>query len=321
MVPVSIGFIIKRMKWFPLLAVCAAAQDLQFAELKDFQLTNGQTASRVEIGFRTYGKLDAAKSNAVLFPSWFGGKSENLSSFVGPDKMVDSGRFFVITVDALSNGVSAKLPHITIRDMVNSQHRLLREHFGITGVAAIIGISMGGMQAFDWAVAYPAFAKKIVPIIGSPKLSTPDLLLWQAQLSAIESAVANQVDPRSVMPAVNAIHQFAMRTPEHDAAAGGDWAAIKKSLENVTIDPLNRAAQLRAMMSQNHDLREAVAKVQAKMYIVVAKQDHMVNPRTSLEFAKLGGFPTLDLNGNCGHMALGCESARLTAGVRAFLEQ
>jgi homoserine O-acetyltransferase len=177
------------------------------------------------------------------------------------------------------------------------------------------------MQSFDWAVAYPAFAAKVIPIIGSPRLSTPDLLLWQAQLSAIEAAVANKVDPKAVMPAVNAMHQFALRTPEHDSAAGADWAALRKSLDTVTLDPLDRAAQLRAMMSQNHNLPGAVAKVQARMYIVVATQDHMVNPRTAIEFAKLGGFPTLDLNGNCGHMALGCEAARLTSGVRAFLEQ
>jgi len=180
---------------------------------------------------------------------------------------------------------------------------------------------MGGMQSFDWAVTYPGFAERIVPIIGSPKLSTPDLLLWQAQLSAIETAVANKPDPRAVMPAVNAMHQFALRTPDHDAANGAEWAKLKQSLSNPGNDPLDRAAQLRAMMSQNLNLQESVAKVRAKMLIVYAAQDHMVNPKTSIDFANLGGFATLNLNGNCGHMAFVCESARLTATVRAFLEQ
>jgi len=227
----------------------------------------------------------------------------------------------VILGDALSNGVSTRVEKLTIRDMVQSQHRLLIEHFGIARLHGVIGISMGGMQSFDWAVAYPGFAERIVPIIGSPKLSTPDLLLWQAQLSAIETAVANKLDPRAVMPAVNAMHQFALRTPDHDAANAQEWAKLKQSLSNPGNDPLDRAAQLRAMMSQNLNLHESVAKVRAKMLIVYAAQDHMVNPKTSIDFANLGGFATLNLNGNCGHMAISCESARLTATVRAFLEQ
>ena len=222
---------------------------------------------------------------------------------------------------ARANGVSTRIDKLTIRDMVQSQHRLLTEHFGIAKLHGVIGISMGGMQSFDWAVAYPGFADRIVPIIGSPKLSTPDLLLWQAQLSAIETAVANKIDPRTVMPAVNAMHQFALRTPDYDAVNGAEWAKLKESLSSPGNDPLDRAAQLRAMMSQNLDLKESVAKVRAKMLVVYAAQDHMVNPKTAIEFANLGGFATLNLNGNCGHMAISCESARLTATVRAFLEQ
>jgi homoserine O-acetyltransferase len=309
------------MKLFLVLTATLAAQDLRFAELKDFKLTSGETAAQVKIGYRTYGALNAARSNAILWPTWFGGKSENLQQFVGKDKLLDPDRFFVILVDALSNGVSTRIENLTIRDMVRSQHRLLTEHFGISKLHAVIGISMGGMQSFEWAVAYPGFADRIVPIIGSPKLSTPDLLLWQAQLSAIEAAVANHIDPRAVMPAVNAMQQFALRTPEYDALNGAEWAKLKQSLSNPGNDPLDRAAQLRAMMSQNLDLKESVAKVRAKMLIVYAAQDHMVNPKTSIEFANLGGFATLNLNGNCGHMATSCEAARMTATVRAFLEQ
>lgn len=309
------------MKLIVFLTATLAAQELRFAELKDFKPESGETAINVRIGYRTYGTLNATKSNAILFPTWFGGKSENLQPFVGKDKILDSDRFFVILVDALSNGVSTRIDKLTIRDMVRSQHRLLTEHFGITRLHGVIGISMGGMQSFEWAVAYPGFAERIVPIIGSPKLSTPDLLLWQAQLSAIEAAVANNIDPRAVMPAVNAMQQFALRTPDYEAVNGAEWEKLKQSLSNPGNDPLDRAAQLRAMMSQNLNLQESVAKVRAKMLIVYAAQDHMVNPKTSIEFANLGGFATLNLNGNCGHMAISCEAARMTATVRAFLEQ
>ena len=96
----------------------------------------------------------------VLWPTWFTGSSKQLIALVGRDGYVDPTRFFVILVDALGNGVSSSpsnssvqprmdSPVFTIRDMVNSQRRLLTENLGINHIRAVMGISMGGMQAFQ----------------------------------------------------------------------------------------------------------------------------------------------------------------------------
>lgn len=302
-----------------LAGVAAAAQEQQFADLKPYR-----------IGYRTLGTLNAEKSNAVLFPSWFGGNSQSLAFFAGKDKLVDPAKHLVILVDALGDGVSTSpsntpgLAPFTIRDMVDSQYRLATEVFGIRKLHAVIGISMGGMQAFEWAVAYPGFAGRIVPIIGSPKLSTPDLLLLQAELSAIEAAVAGGIDPRTVMPAVMAMHAFASRTPEYTASQQ-NFAKMKEGFAKPGLHPLDWASQLRAILGQDvghgGTLEKAAAGVTAKMLVVVATQDHMVNPKTSLEFARIGGFETGLLTGNCGHAALICELGRLSEIVRNFLER
>ncbi|MDA2939037.1 alpha/beta fold hydrolase [Acidobacteria bacterium AH-259-A15] len=118
---------------------------------------------------------------------------------IGLGKLVDSTKYFVIAVDAFGNGVSSSpsksrvqagdsFPEFSIRDMVNAQHQLLTKVLGVSHLRAVMGISMGGMQTFQWMVSYPDFLGRAVPIVGSPRLASNDLLLWQAEMRAIEGA-------------------------------------------------------------------------------------------------------------------------------------
>jgi homoserine O-acetyltransferase len=68
-------------------------------------------------------------------------------------------------------------------------------------------------------------------------------------------------------------------------------------------------------------MQRAAASVRAKTLVVISVQDHMVNPGPALRFAEGAKASVLKLTGNCGHMATGCESAKMNAAVRAFLGQ
>jgi homoserine acetyltransferase len=182
---------------------CAMAQgeswhssELKFGDLGDFKLENGAIIRDCRIAYHTSGKLNDDKSNVVLWPTWFTGSSKQLIPLAGSDGYVDPSRYFVIFVDALGNGISSspsnssvqprmEFPVFTIRDMVNSQYRLLTENLGINHIHAVMGISMGGMQTFQWIVSYPEFMDKAVAIVGSPRLTAYDMLLWRAEESAI----------------------------------------------------------------------------------------------------------------------------------------
>lgn len=331
-----------------LILVCAgsAAQDgqQQFVNLGDLRLQSGEVLRDCRIGYRTFGKPDATKANVILFPTWAGGTTEQLSGSIGPGKLADSSKYFVIAVDALSNGVSSSpsnstaqprmhFPKITIRDMVESQHRLLIEKLGIHHVIAVMGISMGGMQTFQWMVSYPSFMDKAIPIVGSPRLAAYDLVLWQAQIDAIMNDKAWNNGDYSESPARVSNAEFGalvLTTPQHYNAETTREKALR-SLSAAKSDPAydanNHIRQDQAMMALDvsdafgGSMEKAAASVKAKVLVMVSLQDHTVTPGPAMEFAKLIRAELLTLNNECGHELTNCENDRVVSAVSDFLQK
>ena len=142
----------------------------------NLNLENGAMIEDFKISYTTQGVLNANKSNAILMVTAIGGNHHRIDYLIGPGKALDTDKYFVICTDAIGNGLTTSpsnsktqaninFPEFNIRDMVNSQYRLINEHFGITKLVAVVGASMGGMQALQWAVSYPNTMQSIVPII------------------------------------------------------------------------------------------------------------------------------------------------------------
>lgn len=319
-----------------------AQSQQQFAELGNFKLVNGETIYKCKIGYRTFGTLNSDKSNAILYPTWFGGKSENLANSIENSKIVNSEKYYVIAVDALGNGVSSSpsnseyqsnrnFPVITIKDMVNSQYKLLTEHLGINHLHGIIGGSMGGMQVFEWVVSYPDFMSKAIAYVGSAKLTSYDIMLWQTELNAIEQGWNCEQSDTMIMKTVAAIQNTMARTPSYviekikpedvQQSLAGAYGAYSKFFNSY-----NWAAQLKAMMShdisKNFDgsMEEAAKAVKAKLFVIVSKTDMLVNPNSALEFAKLVNAKTYIFDNNCGHLAPGCEMETFREMIQDFFD-
>ena len=308
----------------------------QFAALGDLKLQGGGVIQDFSLGYRTLGRLNAEKSNAILWPSWLGGKSADLLQFLGPGKVVDTTNFFVILVDAIGNGVSSspsnnskqrlmKFPVFTIRDMVEAEHRLLIDVLHISHLRAVMGISMGGMQTFEWAVAYPDFMDLAIPMFGSPQSTSFDKLLWTAQIDAIELDPAwnhgNPTGPLARGFAVSEeIGQMNLTSPAYRVAhtRPKDFDAFLTDLKKRAVGDgglaSNQIRQREAIISLDIPgelgltLAESAKKVRAKLLVVVSLQDHLANPIPAREFADAIAAPIVTLDSTCGHISLDCIS-------------
>jgi homoserine O-acetyltransferase/O-succinyltransferase len=139
----------------------------------DLQLENGERIVASELSYVTHGTLNEARDNTVLVTVSLTGNHHRLDFLIGPGRALDTERYFVVCVDPIGNGLSSspsnsaaqpgmRFPRFCLRDMVHSQYRLLTEKLRIDALHCVIGASMGGMQALQWAVSHPDFMRCIV---------------------------------------------------------------------------------------------------------------------------------------------------------------
>ena len=303
---------------------CFAQTELQLVNIGDFTTTEGNIIKDCKIGYRTIGKLNDDKSNVVIWPSWLTGTSENILND-GLPITIDTNGLYIIMVDALANGVSsspsntANFPKITIRDMVNSQYDLIVNHIGIKHVYAIMGISLGGTQTFEWLVAYPEFMDKAIPITGTPKPTFYDINKNQIQIDLLEEAGSNKEKLGFAIKMVYDIFKLNLRTP--------NFLTRTQSLDDANeIGAKDYLANLNAIIlhdiynSSKRNLDEIKDVIKADVLVIISQQDHVANPINSIAFSKALNYELLELTSDCGHLAPWCESEKIKKTVSAFLE-
>ena len=310
---------------------------LEVATLGSCRLTSGAIIATCRVAYRRYGHLATARDNVVLIPTFFAGKSEDHLFMLGA--YVDTTRYHVVIVDALADGHSSSPSNsadgavpfaaLTVGDMVDAQHRLLTEHLSITHLRAVVGISMGGFQAFEWAVRHPRFMDAAVSIVGSPRLTTFDRLIFDTWRASVEDMVGAGAATEFVWRQASRLEALRMRTPRFLNDSGG--AHLARSINEVAVayrdtwSPADYAAQLRAMAAHDisapfgSDMTRAASAVQARMLVVWTPDDQLIDPRPGAAFARLVGADTLAVRSDCGHAVFWCEPDRIGRVVRGFM--
>jgi homoserine O-acetyltransferase len=212
-----VSFFARRQPTCPTYHPGRTVTDLRFgldrrAKLGALALDGGGTLASVDIAYETYGELAPDGSNAILVTHALTGDQHVASAhprtgkpgwwarMVGPGKPIDTGRWCVIASNVLgscmgSSGPASNdpatgkpygmaFPVITIRDMVRAQAMLL-DHLGIGTLAAVVGGSMGGMQALSWAATYPARVRACVVLASAARHSAQNIAFHEVGRQAI----------------------------------------------------------------------------------------------------------------------------------------
>ncbi|MFD9891451.1 alpha/beta fold hydrolase [Amycolatopsis sp. NPDC059027] len=174
-----------------------SVHDYEIFDLGDFVLQHGATLRGARLAYKTYGTLDADKSNAIVYPTWYSGRHWDNEWLIGEGRALDPARYFVIVPNMLGNGLSsspsntpppydrARFPNVTMADNVEAQHRLVTEHFGIRTLPLVTGWSMGAGQTYQWAVSHPEMVQRIAPFCGSSVTSEHNKVFLEGVKAAL----------------------------------------------------------------------------------------------------------------------------------------
>lgn len=364
-------------------------------ETSNFKTFNGDTIKEVAVGWESYGKLNPEKDNVILVTHYFSANSHAAGKYskedqqagywdaiIGPGKAIDTNKYYVISVDSLANlgandpnvittgpasinpdtgkAYGLDFPVVTIRDFVNVQ-KLVLESLGINKLHAVIGASMGSMQAIDWATAYPDWVPRMVSVIGNSQSDA-----WTTALLE-RWAIPIQLDPnwrngdyykhtpptQGLIAALMFITQDAL-TPEAFNQIGQTKAVNHYALQPAPLSSINtkhsivnwlreRAETRAKLFDANHllylarasqlfvaghgnNLSEGLTKIKAKSLFLPSANDLLLMPYlsedTHQQLIELGKDSQLmTLSGNSGHLNGVVNILQKAQKIKDFIEQ
>jgi homoserine O-acetyltransferase len=179
-------------------------RDYEVFEAGEVRLQSGAAFPRARLAYKTFGTLNAAKDNAILYPTSFSAQHSDIEWLVQPGGALDPERYFIVIANQFGNGLSsspsnsrdmlgdAPFPSFSYHDAAAIQHRLLVEQFGLAKLALVYGWSMGGMQAYHWAARYPDMVERAAVVCGSARCSPYNFVFLESVKAALTADPARQ---------------------------------------------------------------------------------------------------------------------------------
>ncbi|MGE0719911.1 MAG: homoserine O-acetyltransferase [Alphaproteobacteria bacterium] len=387
--PAALGLTVSLALALPALGYEGIVEKKTFS-MPTYTTANGRTLKDVKVGWESYGTLNAARDNVVLVTHFFSGNSHAAGKYaatdpapgywdaiIGAGKPIDTDRYFVIASDTLVNlnvkdprtvttgpatidpdtgkPYGPTFPVVSMRDFVNVQKALV-ESLGIRKLHAVAGASMGALQAFEWAAAYPDMVERIVPVIGGAEADAflvGWLDMWAAPIRMDPNwkggnyyGAAEPTDGLALALAMVTLHA---RAPGWaDRTFGRRWADPAKDPAQAMgnryaiEDTVEKAAAARAKASDaNHflylvkanqlfsaghaaSLEDGLKAVKARTLLVPAVSDHLLPPYMSERAAAIlrkNGVPVeiVPIEGDGGHLEGVLAVAKAGDAIKAFL--
>ncbi len=268
----------------------------------EMELESGRRFGPITLYYETYGTLNAAKSNVIYVCHALTGNAhltgklpgEEKSSgwwteAIGPGKPFDTDKYFIIASNCLggcsgSTGpysidpkthkpYGPSFPPITIRDIVNAKHQLLRDHFGFEKILCITGGSIGGMQVLQWAVDHPEYMAAIMPIAASDALNAQAIAFNKVGRQAIMADPNwNGGDYYDTMPELQGL--ALARMVAHITYLSEEGMRHKFGREHTNIDKwheFDEQFQVESYLDHQGDKFIKVRKFDANSYVYLSR--------------------------------------------------
>ncbi|MCK6450886.1 MAG: homoserine O-acetyltransferase [Alphaproteobacteria bacterium] len=324
--------------------------------LPSYTTVGGRTIKDVKIGWESYGKLNEARSNAILITHFFSGNSHAAGKYkpeekvagywdpiIGAGKPIDTDKYFVISSDTLVNlntkspttvttgpasinpdtgkpyGMS--FPVVGIRDFVNVQKALL-DSLGIKKLHAVVGASMGALQAMEWAAGYPDMVERVVPVIGDAETNAwliGWLNVWAAPIMLDPNwnngDYYGRPEPtRGLAEALKIVSLHAQGTEWANKTFARKWAEEGKN----PLDGFANKYLIEATLEKGAAARAAASDANSFLYLVKANQLFIADNGGSLEeIAKKIKARMLLLPGVGDHIFPPANSQRVRDAMKA----
>jgi homoserine O-acetyltransferase/O-succinyltransferase len=309
----------------------------QMASLGNFRFESGEAIDELKVSYVTYGKLNAARDNAVLSLQHFTGDHHDNEFLIGPGKAFDPEKYFVIATDFLANaklrqdlttgptnsGLKMRFPRVTARDWVNADAKLVKEYLGINHVVAAVGASIGGINAFQLAVSYPDFVSAIIPMAASPQTNPQTRMVlrhvrdvialdpaWYSGMYDVNPVTGLKVALAELSPWWRSTQWYmdTLTTSEklrnYEATWQGIWSGLDARDVFYELDGWSEF-NIGDTPGFNGDAKAALAMIKAKALLIGIKEDQITR-REELQIAKsaIHDAAYLEISTPTGHLAV-----------------
>jgi homoserine O-acetyltransferase len=348
-----------------LVAVALSAQvswaqsSVQACPLETLQLESGESIPNFRMTYITFGRLNTARSNAVLQIHGLRGTRDSQTTWAGPGKAFDTDKYFVIQPDTLGvasvdpsattsptrSGLNMRFPRFRIRDMVHAEYRMLTECLGLSHLVAVSGSSMGGIESMQWAVSYPDFMDAVIPIVPQAFTAKQSIFIWETARRVI------MLDPKWMggeYPANNPPRAGVGAGLIVQTAFGSSSIAFKRNFQTrdavlasyqsqsasaaASVEARDWIYRTYAIDSHNiaetsgfgGDLAAAARAIKARLLLFPNCYDQLHPPRASGVFDVAEHAPVakvVNLNDIGGHGGPAPQAALITAEIKSLLSR
>jgi homoserine O-acetyltransferase len=308
----------------------------QIASLGSFRFESGETIDDLKVSYVTHGTLSPAHGNTILALHGCSTDHHLYDWLIGPGKALDTDKYFVVAPDFLGNarlradvttgptnsGLKMRFPRITARDWANADYKVVKEYLGIDHVVAALGLSCGGIRAFQLAVSHPDFAASVVVAQASPHTNPRTQLVlrhandvialdpaWYGGMYEVNPATGLVISLMEFTPWLYSAdwYQKNLTTPEKLRDFEAFWARV------WTVDARNTSYSLDCWAEFNLGdtpgfngaTNAALGTIKAKTLLIAIKEDQLITREEMLFASKAIRDATyLEISSPFGHMAL-----------------